>query len=88
MNQEQQLTRGPACAYSQLGNMSANQMLPVASGVMGSQTVPVWSSMGYDSLTHGKNPGCGGHFSISNAYPDYDAVRHQCSGPSYIRRQC
>lgn len=69
---------GPSCTYASLGNynqgMGAGPMAPVPSGVpsMKYQIVPVYGSMGYDSLTHGRRtPTCNGYFSIGDAYPTY-----------------
>jgi hypothetical protein len=35
------------------------------------QTVPVWGGPSYEALTHEGRCNCGGHFTISDAYPNY-----------------
>ena len=82
----------PSCAYANLGHynqgMGAGPVAPVPAGVpsMAYQVVPVYGSMGYDSLTHGKKvPGCSQYFGIGKAYPQYPNnctkfTRRLCSG--------
>ena len=70
--------KSAACNYASLGSYNqgygAGVMAPVPAGVpsMAVQIVPTYSAPGYNALTHGQQvPGCGGHFTISNAYPSY-----------------
>jgi hypothetical protein len=88
-----------SCVYSTLDTMnssqSANNMTQsgiqqsVASGTpsMRLQTVPVYGGLSYETLTNNGNCGCGGHFTIANAYPNYgnnctQFTRRLCSGDS------
>lgn len=88
-----------SCVYSTLDTMNASQSAAnmsqsgiqqaAASGTpsMRLQTVPVYGGLSYEALTHDGKCTCGGHFTISNAYPDYGNnctkfTRRLCSGDS------
>lgn len=47
------------------------------------QVVPVWKSLGYNSLTHGLPYGTGGYHTIGGAYQDYPG---NCG--EYYSRDC
>lgn len=89
-----------SCAYSTLDTMNASQSASnmtqsggiqqaMAAGApsMRLQTVPVYGGLSYEALTHDGRCSCGGHFTITDAYPDYGNnctkfTRRLCSGES------
>lgn len=71
------------CAYNTLDNynsaQSSSQMrdsgihppVPAGTPSMKVQVVPQYGMIGYEALTHDGRCDCGGHFTITNAYPAY-----------------
>ena len=77
------MSRSYACLYTTLADYNSSQSaqnmtqsgikVPEAAGTpsMRIQTVPVWGGPSYEALTHEGRCNCGGHFTISDAYPNY-----------------
>ena len=62
---------GSSCTYKSLCGYNQGYQVP-ASGVpsMSCQIIPNWSGRPtYDTLTHGGQMSCGGHFKLNGAYP-------------------
>jgi hypothetical protein len=86
-----------ACVYNTLDHYNSSEtsskmrgmgiQAPVPAGTpsMKTQVVPVYSGLGYETLTHGGKCECGGHHNIVNAYPYYK--NNQCN-MQYVRRLC
>ncbi len=72
-----------SCQYNTLGcYYSNNSTMPVLrpGTVSGAMVVPSYGAIGYNALTHGSVPSCGGHFNITNAYgQNSDACNTQYS---------
>jgi len=83
------------CVYNTLSNYntaeSASKMQssginpPIPAGTPSSkiQVVPVYGGIGYESLTHDGRINYGGHFNITNAYPNY---KNNCT--KFVKRLC
>lgn len=78
---------GSSCSYATLGcyqgpNSTMAALRPGTTA--GVYVTPNYGAIGYDTLSHGKVPGCGGYFSIQSAY---GSGAGSCS-TSYTSRLC
>jgi len=85
-----------SCVYTTLSEYNSSQSAAnmTQSGIQDSMTagtpsmrlqvVPVYGGPSYEALTHDGKCTCGGHFTISNAYPDYSS--NNCT--KFTKRLC
>jgi hypothetical protein len=90
MNNSNVSVNGPSCSYTNLanyntsskGHMGHPQVSPTT--VVGTYIVPEYGAIGYNALTHGDAPTCGGYFDITSAY---GKTANNCN-TKYMNRLC
>ncbi len=77
------MSKSYACSYTTLSDYNSSESAskmsqsgispPVPAGTpsMRVQLIPVYGGLSYEALNHDGRCGCGGHFTIENAYPNY-----------------
>lgn len=80
---------GLSCSYRSLDNYNkvsgSGLQVPVPrTTTTGVYVVPAYGAPGYDTLTHGKAPGCSGYFNIGGAYMNDGGGCNQ----QYVTKMC
>ena len=85
-NKESNTSCISGCSYAKLGcyNGMNGTMAPLKNP-MGTQIIPSYGNIGYDSLTHGGNGNCSSYFNINDAYGGASAADGKTK---YVQRPC